>query len=261
MKKLLAFSVLVSFSAVCSYADELGKDRLMLARAQAAKAEKHLDKSKYVEAEKHFRRAIATEPQIATAHLGLGRALVGQHRYAEALVVLAEAEKRFVEWEQAIQIADLVKRQVGERELQSVKDIQAAISDRGNALSGSAPRTPNDTARATPRTIKAEKFLVRERREMQGFEAIPAQVFYLQGVSYLRTNQRSQGIDALETCLLVDNQHELAHYNLAVARFTIGDVDEARAHLDVAIARGVEPHATFVEDLERVLNSRRVAVE
>ena len=96
---------------------------------------------------------------------------------------------------------------------------------------------------------------------MEGFEAIPAQVFYLQGVSYLRTNQRSQGIDALETCLLVDSQHELAHYNLAVARFTVGDVDEARSHLDAAIARGVEPHANFVADLERALNSRRVAVE
>lgn len=253
------FLVALSFAGGAS-AEVLGKDRLKLALSQTAKGDALLEKGQFERAEALFRKAIKIEPQIPTAHLGLGKALVSQQRYDDALLALQEAERRFVAWEQETHLADLLKRQVAERQLQSLKDAQAAAADRGPSL-GVSPRTPTGPGQLTPEKIETEQFLFRDHRELEGFDAIPAQVFYLEGISYLRTRRRSQGIEALEVCLLIDDRYELAHYNLAVARFTRGEFDLARTHLDAAVAGGVEPDARFVADLERALESRSMTAK
>jgi len=260
MNRALALCAVVLFFALGPPAEATGKDRLKLARAQLAKAEVLLGKAEFEGAERMFRKAIATEPELPTAHLGLGKVLVSQQRYEEALVALEVAEQCFVAWEQAIHMADLVKRQIAERQKLSLRDTQAVLEDRGGRQ-GITARTPTALGQLTPAKIDAEQFLFRDQREMEAFDAIPAQVFYLEGISYLRTRQRSQGIAALEVCLLIDDRYRLAHYNLAVARFTRGELDLAQTHLAAAIARGVEPDARFVADLERAIDSRPVAAE
>jgi hypothetical protein len=141
-----------------------------------------------------------------------------------------------------------------ERQKLMLKDLQLGQDERSTL--GISPRTPSGPGQVTPKSIETEQFIFREQRELEGFQAIPAQVFYLEGISYLRTRQRTQGIEALEVCLLIDSHYELAHYNLAVARFTRGEFDLARSHLDAALLGGVEPDARFVADLDRALSSR-----
>ena len=257
MRKLLALGSVTLLFALGASGATIGKDRLRLARTQTAKGDALVKKSEYAGAEKRYRRAIATEPLLPTAYLGLGKALVGQQRYDEALTVLEEAERRYLEWEQAVQIGDLVKRQLAERQLLIIQDLNAAIADR--SATGPSRRPPPGPIRMTPQKIETEQFLFRERFEMETFQAIPAQVFYLEGISYLRTNRRALGIEALEVCLLIDPGHELAHYNLAVALFTRGDLEGAKQHLDAALEGGAEPHPKFVADLERASSSRQLA--
>ena len=108
-------------------------------------------------------------------------------------------------------------------------------------------------------TILREQFVFRERWQLEGFEAIPPQVFYLEGIAYLRSGRPDLGVDALKVCLLVDEDHGLAHYNLAVVLLGQGEVAESRAHLDAALAAGVVPHAQFVADLE--LAQQRLLIE
>ncbi len=261
MRRLFSLIIAVLFCASGASAATLGKDRLRLARTQTTRGDELLAKTEYAGAEKKYRGAIATEPQLPTAYLGLGKALVGQQRYGEALAVLEEAEKRYLDWEQTVQLAEMQKRQLTERQLQAVRDTQAAASYKNGTLTAAGAPTSGQTGpgQLTAAKIESERFLFRENRDLEAFHAIPSQVFYLEGISYLRTNRRELGIQALEVCLAINSQHDLAHYNLSVALFTRGDFDEARTHLETAVAGGVEPHKSFVADLERALGSRQVA--
>jgi tetratricopeptide (TPR) repeat protein len=225
------------------------KDLLTIARAKTTKGEKLLRKQQYERAEEAFRTAIEVEAEWPMAHLGLGAALVAQERFEEAIDVLAEAEGRFVAWEQKINMADLKKRQIARRQLESVRNAGAAQhSGSPNAGRRLTPRL--DTDRLEGR-ILTEQFLLRERWALEGFEAIPPQVFYLEGIAYLRIGRLDLGIDALRVCLTIDGKHGLAHYNLAVALFGQGALSESQQHLDAALDAGVEPHAQFVANLEQ----------
>ena len=255
MKSLLSVGSVALFLALGPTAEAIGKDRLKLARSRIAKAEKLVEKTEFAGAEKLFRLAIETEPLVPTAYLGLGKALVGQHRYAEALAALEEAEQRYVEWEQAINLGDLQKRQVAAQQILEARDLQAIANDRAGPRNARGPQTGLASGQATVQRIQTEQFIFRERWELEGFQAIPSQVFYLEGISYLRTNRRALGIEALEVCLLINSRHQLAHYNLAVALFTQGDFKEAKSHLDAAIEGGVEADDRFVADLESALAS------
>ncbi len=260
MRKSFTLITTILFWALGASAATIGKDRLRLARSHTAKGDEMVKKTEYAGAEKKYRRAIAVEPLLPTAYLGLGKALIGQQRYGEAIAILEEAEKRFVEWEQAVQIAELQKRQLVDLQLQSIADTQATVSDKGSVLSGGSPTAGAPApGQLTAEKIASEQFLFRENRDLEAFEPIPSQVFYLEGISYLRTNRRALGIEALEVCLMINSKHELAHYNLAVALFTRGDLDEAKSHLEMAVAGGVEPHSGFVADLEDALGSQQAA--
>ncbi len=238
--------------ALCQAAAATDKDRFTVVRARIDRGDALLKKGEFARAEKSFRSAIESAPAVPTGHLGLGAALVGQKRFDEALAALEEAERRFVAWEQEINLADLQKRQIAERQMQGFVDLALAARD-------SRPNPgPGGTAGARDALlnidrVQTEQFLFRERWNLEGFDAIPPQVFYLEGIAYLRTNRPLLGIEALEICLLIEPGHGLAHYNLAVALFQQGEALEAKRHLDEALAAGVEPHARFVADLQKAL--------
>ena len=227
----------------------IDRQTFALIKTKLARGELLLGKSEYSKAESVFRSAIGLEPSIPTAHLGLAAALVGQERFDDALAVLAEAEQRFVDWEQTISMAEVRKRQLSERQLQSLKDLAAAQSVQSSPAS--IVGTPRDLDQISEQQISKEQFLFRERRRLEVPRAIPAQVFYLEGISFLRTKRPILGIEALEVCLLVDRNHALAHYNLAVALLGQGEIEGAREHLDAAVVGGIAPHPQFVAALER----------
>ncbi len=259
MRRFFSYCTAALLCASVASAATVGKDRLRLARSHTAKGDKLVKQTEYRGAERKYRAAIDVEPMLPTAYLGLGKALVGQQRYAEALAALEEAEKRYVEWEQMVQLGELQKQQLIARQLLSIRDVEAAASDKSNHVSPES--TPGKAApgQLTKEKLDSERFLFRENREMEGFQAIPAQVFYLEGIAYLRTNRRAQGIEALQVCLAIDSRHVLAHYNLAVALFTRGELADASRHLEAAIAGGVEPHQGFVADLQQALSSSQLA--
>lgn len=241
-KTALSAFCLLLLLAVCP-AVAIDKEVLAVVRAKLAKGEALLTKGKYAEAESLFRSAVAAEPLVPTAHLGLGAALVGEQRFEQALAVLEETERRFIEWEQMIGIAELQKRHIAESQLQLLKDLAGAQA------AAMPPGTEIVSEQAGQGTISKEQFLFRERRDLEGLHAIPPQVFYLEGISYLRTDRPILGIEALEICLLINPDHGLANYNLAVALFGQGEIVEAREHLDAAVLAGIEPHKQFVADL------------
>lgn len=258
MRPSRAFAIAVAVLLLAQSAAAVDKGRLTIARAKTTKGERLLHKQDYGRAERAFRAAIAVEPLWPPAYLGLGAALVAQQRFEEALDTLAEAESRFVAWEQELNLADLKKRQLTQQQMLELRTLAAEAETRVPSPTHVGP-APDAIARAVENTILREQFVFRERWQLEGFEAIPPQVFYLEGIAYLRTGRPDLGIDVLKVCLLVDGDHGLAHYNLAVAFLGQGEVAESREHLEAALAAGVAPHAQFVADLE--LAQQRLSIE
>lgn len=258
-----AVSALLLFAAPAAVLAQsvatLDRSRLKLARAKIAMGESLLKKDDYVGAEREFRAAVKTEPSLPTPYLGLGAALSGQRRFTESLTTLKLAELRYVAWEHTVQSHTLHSRQLAERQTLEVEDLYAA-SVQGRVNNSGVPGqgfSPGAGAGGTDQ-IQKEQFISRDRFDLEAFQSIPAQVFYLEGLAYLRTGQRDKGIEAMEVCLYIDRRHGLAHNNLAVALFTRGDLEEAREHLDAAIAAGIEPHRKFVADLDQALSAGQV---
>jgi tetratricopeptide (TPR) repeat protein len=217
----------------------IGSERAEISRAKTkvAKGDARLAKEDFSNAEELYREAIEIEPRLPSAHLGFGAALVGQHRYHEAVTALAEAERLYAEYESEIREAQQKATNAvedGERQAQVFRDTYGAFQ-----------RVPHNLGMGT------------QAMGLLNFDqtgVTPAQLYYLQGISFLRTAQKQQGIERLERCLTVDRGHGLAHHNLAAALFTEGRIQEAKRHFDEAIAAGVDPSPILAADLERALS-------
>jgi len=231
MNKWVMFVVVVLGASLPAAAGE--SDGIARAKARVAKAEVQLHKGQYAEAEKVFRKVIEMEPALPSAHLGLGAALIGQRRYDEALRALTDAERRYDDF-------DKLQRESGRLAVANMEETERRVETLKDTY-GVFQRGPTNQ-QLSPSQVS--------RMNVPTANSMPANAYYLQGVALLRTNQKVAGIERLERCLSLDGQHALAHYNLAVAINSIGGVDEAKIHLDAAIAGGVEPPPALVAEIE-----------
>ncbi len=235
---------------------ELDFSKIKVAQSSTAKGDKALRADKFEAAEKHFRDAIAADKDFPPSYLGLGSALVAQQRFPEAIEALQEAERRYVVWKSLLENAKMRHRELTLDRQQQTKDMLAETKTKAKLDRGFADKP--EVARLIQRLeLDVMKLSAtrdaNERIDSEDVAAIPPQVFYLEGISHLRTGQRDDGIALLEIALLLDDTHALSHYNLAVALFSAGRVQEAKEHLDAAIAGGVQPPPAFVRDVDRAL--------
>jgi len=220
----------------------IDSDSMARTQARVAKGDAHLQQSNFVKAEKLFREAVALEPTLPSAHLGLGAALIGQRRYDEAIPVLAEAERRYAEF-------DELQRVSGTAAVNGIEDTERKV-DTFKAAHGAFSRGP------TNQRLGKEQV---GRYNVNTGSSIPANAYYLQGVAYLRTDQNVAGIESLDRCLELDADHGLAHHNLAVAMLSLGRINEATAHLDAAVSAGVEVPPALVTEIESRAHARVLA--
>lgn len=234
---------------------DLNFEKLQVAKSATTSGDRLLRQGRFVRAEDRFRDAIAAAEEYPPAYLGLGSALVGQGRFDEAVEVLRQAERRYVDWQDLLQGAKMRHRGITLDKQLATEDllIQAkAIAVLANAAV--QPAVLRVIQHLSAESIRLEG--ARERGEQIDpgvIAAIPAQVFYLEGISHLRRGQREAGVETLQVALLLDPEHALASYNLAVALFVGGRVREAKQHLDAALAGGIEPPEQFLDDVERAL--------
>jgi tetratricopeptide (TPR) repeat protein len=226
--------------------------RLSAARSKAGKGDKALAKGQYAEAEAAYRDAIASEPSLPTSYEGLGAALIGAMRFADAIPVLEQAKERYLAWEKLATMSSLEKQsdaQARSREIDDMDTIQKS--------KGAPPVASGSTMGGLSAShLDTEQYLAKRGLNVEKIKAIPAQVFYYSGLALLRTGQRDQGIEELQVCLARDGAHALAHYNLAVALFGKGDAAGAKQHLDAAVAAGVKAHPKFVQDVDAAVGKK-----
>ena len=220
----------------------IDSDSMARAQARVAKGDARLQQSRFIEAEKLFSQAIALEPTLPSAHLGLGAALIGQRRYDQAVHALTEAERRYAEY-------DELQRVSGSVAVNAIADTERKV-DTFKGTYGAFSRGPTNQMLGKDQV---------NRYNVNTGSSMPANAYYLQGVAYLRTGQNVAGIERLDRCLELDADHGLAHHNLAVVMLSIGRFNEAKANLDAAVAAGVEPPPALVAEIESSTRARVLA--
>lgn len=224
--------------------------KLKRAQAKIAKGQRLLTKGSFSGAEKAFREAMKLRPDLPGAYVGVGAALVGEKKFAEALPVLHDAEAKFVEFERKVQSAQLQSQQyAGNRESVGISHVETTHPGADYSARG----THRSLVDLIQERLAADPGLKPKRWSVEELAVIPAQVFYFEGVASLRSGDRAAGVRALRQCLLIDPNHGLANYNLAVAEFMAGQVKEAKGHLDAALAAGVKANPRFVSDVNAAL--------
>ncbi len=235
---------------------EIDASRMRMAESATDKGNNFLKKQNYERAEREFTRAIEHESRYPQAHLGLAAVQVATGRYQQALAAVAASKEHFQWWARLNQTSGLQDRQEfasREREMRDFARITRQNTGATTAESGNAGGSVASDAVA--REVEMERHLA-DRLQPEEVEGIPAQAFYLEGLAQLRLGHRDKGIEALRTCLYLDQKHALSHYNLAVALFTTGEALAAKVHLDAAIEHGAEPHPQFVADLNAAVGSQ-----
>ncbi len=232
----LSLVLLLVVAVPCTGSEQVDVTR---AKNKIAKGDAQLAKDNYSNAVELFRQAIDIEPRLPSAHLGLGAALVGLRQYHEAIAALADAERLYAEYEADLREAQQKATNAvedGERQAQIFRDTYGAFQ-----------RVPHNLGMGT------------QAMGLLNFDeggVTPAHVYYLQGISLLRTGQKQQGVERLQRCLALEPGHGLAHHNLAAAMLTQGQVEQAKQHFDAAVAAGVDPSPVLAADLERALGTR-----
>lgn len=250
----LAFAIIAVALSDLLLADtlqELDASRVRMAESATAKGDALLKKGKFKQAEKEFLRAIDQEPRYPASHLGLAATFVATARFEEALESVLEAKERFIDWKAINDIAGLKNRQHYASRERETQDFARNLREKSPTAS-TQDQSANQVIQQETLAAGRDRILS-DRLNPEEMAGIPAQVFYLEGLSLVRLGRRDEGIQALEDCLIIEPEHALSHYNLAVALFTLGELPAAKEHLDVAVANGATPHPQFAADLTAAL--------
>ena len=254
--RLAIAALLLLLAALPARGDrDLNFDKLQVAKSATTSGDQLLRQSRFVRAENRFREAIAAAEEYPPAYLGLGSSLVGQGRFDEAVEVLRQAEGRYVDWQDLLEGAKIRHRGITmDRQLETEDLLIQARAIAALTNAAVQPAVLRVIQQLSVESMRLEGASERgEQIDPRVIAAIPAQVFYLEGISHLRQGQREAGVETLQVALLLDPGHALASYNLAVALFVGGRVREAKQHLDAALAGGIEPPEQFLHDVERAL--------
>jgi len=246
--------LVASLSFFGSPAQGQDPSRLALARSQVLAGQKLTQAGELTKAEEAFRKATQLAPELPPAYLGLARVLCLQNRFAEAIPVLEEAQKRYVRWQQEASLAELATRQEAANRARQFADLMRLQQGKTPATgAGARPTGLSPMTNLARARMATEEFLARQRWQVETLAGIPAEVFYLAGLARLRTGDRTGGIRDLLLCVALDAKNGPAYYNLAVAYLAAGDPWAAKENLEQAQELGVKPHPQFLQDLEQAL--------
>ena len=73
---------------------------------------------------------------------------------------------------------------------------------------------------------------------------------YNQGLGHLYLNEPEQMVDCFRRVIVLDESHGGGHYHLAVGLLAVGDREEAKKELSIAMKLGYKPEPTFLKALD-----------
>jgi tetratricopeptide (TPR) repeat protein len=205
--------------------------------------------SEPIEAEKDFQHAISVYPDFPLAHYALGRSLMAQKRYSEALRAYLRSQELF-----RTQGSDRIAQQVGLlKRYHSSEVAQAARVT--NADTRMTAQGPSRTTTATQMELQNQIDMLQQATQHDSrtsvVGAVPGFVALAVGSAYFRLNQLEDAEREYKRALEGDVKYGEAHNNLAVVYFLTERYDDAERSIKAAEKSGYRVSQGLKDDIKR----------
>jgi len=205
--------------------------------------------SEPVAAEKDFQQAITVYPDFPLAHYGLGRSLMAQKRYSEALRSYLRSQELF-----RTQGSDRIAQQVGLLKRYNSSEVaQAArVTSADTRMTAQGPsRSTNATQMELQNQINMLQQATQHDSRTSVVGAVPGFVSLAVGSAYFRMNQLEDAEREYKRALEGDVKYGEAHNNLAVIYFLTDRYDEAEKSIKAAEKSGYRVSSGLKDDVKR----------
>ena len=202
-----------------------------------------------VDAERDFQQAITVYPDFPLAHYGLGRSLMAQKRYSEALRAYLRSQELF-----RTQGSDRVAQQVGLLKRYNSSEVaQAArVTSADTRMTAQGPsRTTTSTQMELQNQINMLQQATQQDSRTSVVGAVPGFVSLAVGSAYFRLNQLGDAEREYKRALEGDVKYGEAHNNLAVVYFLTDRYDAAEQSIKAAEKSGYRVSQGLKDDIKR----------
>lgn len=201
------------------------------------------------EAQKSFEQSVAIYPDFALAHYGLGRSLMAQKRFTEALKAYLRSQELF-----RTQGSDRIAQQVGLLRRYNSSEVNQAAR-----VTGSDNRmTPQGASRSTSGTemeLQNQINMLQQATQRDSrtsvVGAVPGFVSLAVGSAYFRLNRLEDAEREYKLAIEGDTKYGEAHNNLAVLYYMTGRYAEAEKAVKDAEKAGYRVNADLKDDIKK----------
>lgn len=234
--------------AFFSVNDNAQAQRSQIAQYAIYKAATYLNDNKQDEAIKEFRKALAFDPQNATAHTYMGKIYQGQGKISEAI-------KEFKSVVQNDRTSVTARNNLGNAYLQAKQYTDAEkefkVAARMDPINPLADYTLGILYTQTDRFAEAEV----QFKKVAKVSPRDGNVPYSLGVLYNKMNRPEEAAKQLEKALTLKKDFPAANYELGAAYVKLGETDKAEAQLRILDTK----RSSYASDLRFILNKPRIS--
>ena len=233
--------------ALASVYQDIQGQRAQLAQYAIQKAAGYMQGNKNDEAIKEFKKALAFDPQNATAHTYMGKIYQGQGKMSEAI-------REFKTVVQNDRTSVTARNDLGNAYLQSKQYTNAEkefkIAARMDPINPLADYTLGILYTQTDRFSEAETQFNKVAKVSPRDGNVP----YSLGVLFNKMGRPEDAVKNLEKALTLKKDFPAANYELGAAYVKLGETDKAEAQLKILDTK----QSSFANDLSFILNKPKI---
>ncbi|MCU0223454.1 MAG: tetratricopeptide repeat protein [Acidobacteria bacterium] len=196
-----------------------------------------------------FLEALRVYPDYGAPQLELGKLLLAEKRFPEAIEALKKAEAIFVRTADQRHKAAMKNYQDAQREI-----VQQQEQIRNLQIPGPITNKMNETQVTTEINTRQDR--IKQLQAIpppseRGYQKAPGDLYFFLGNAYLREDRMDEALAAWETCRDLMPDFPAVYNNLAFAYWKRGRVEEARTALARAEELGAPVNPEFKAKLDQ----------
>lgn len=235
-------------NALASIYDNVQNQRAQLAQYAIQKAADYMQKNKNDEAIKEFKKALAFDPQNATAHTYIGKIYQSQGKTSEAI-------KEFKSVVQNDRTSVTARNNLGNAYLQAKQYADAEkefkVAARMDPINPLADYTLGILYTQTDRFSEAEV----QFKKVAKVSPRDGNVFYALGALYNKMERPEDAVKNLEKALTLKKDFPSANFELGAAYAKLGDTDKAQTQLNILQSKDTN----LYNSLSSILNKPKMS--
>ncbi len=200
-------------------------------------------------AQADFLGALEAYPNYGLAQLEIGKLLLAEKKFPEAVAALKQAEELFKKTADERHKAAMKNYQDAQREI-------VAQQEQIRALQNPGPITNKMNETQVTTDINSRQDRIKQLQAIPSpsegdFQKAPGDLYFYLGNAYLREDRLDEALEAWETCRSLLPNFPAVYNNLAFAYWKRGRIDEARTALAKAEELGAAVNPEFKAKLEQ----------